>query len=155
MSRSAIIAIALMAIGCGDAPPSDDAPLPETAEQLPDDSVALGVPQSANPNVPAGAVDPEAEGTVVAVTVAADGLTIEPESVPAGQVTVRAQNTQSEACAVAVRSAAGGLWRSPRVRQNATTSLTMVLSRSPYYVTCELAEGRGALASDTARFVVR
>jgi len=142
--------------GCGDSGSDDRLQEAEAETPAPDpDSIRPGLPPSSNPDVPVGSIDPEREGEVVRVRVTPQGLTLERDAAPPGQITVRAENEQPEPCALEVRSPAGRLWRSAPIAQGRSVGLTMALSRSPYYVTCQLNEDRGPVAGDTARFVVR
>lgn len=143
-----VAAIGSLVVACGDAETEEPIPeLQEVEQALDADSIRLGQPTAA--------VDPEAEGELVMVTVTTQGLTLARNTAPVGQVTVRATNQQADACALLIRSPAGGRWQSAPIARGGSTAVSMVLSQSPYYITCERPNEGGPVAADTARLVVR
>jgi hypothetical protein len=155
-----VLALLFSVVGCrGDAGQDETAAAVDSTVTPPSsDSLGMVVPVPRDTTRPPGSVGEVTDSEIVIATVDQNGIRLSRDTLPAGEITVVVENKAEAPCAMEVTSQSLGVRHlGAPVRQGTNLLMSMVLSRSPYYLFCAGGgSGSGPVATrDSARLIVR
>ncbi|MGH7552150.1 MAG: hypothetical protein ACREMQ_03885 [Longimicrobiales bacterium] len=157
-----VLALVFSVFACRGDAGQDDAGVAEdstvTPPPPPTDSLGMGVPAPRDTTRPPGSIGDVTDSEIVVATVDQNGIQLSRDTLPAGEITVVVENKAEAPCAMEVVSGPLGVRHlGAPVRRGSNLLMSMVLSRSPYYLFCTGGgSGSGPVATrDSARLIVR